>query len=223
MPNDSFDDWIDKALDADPLLVGEDDDDDEPRGPPLTDNVLDAGQLLLIRWQSPQAFSKTTLAMCRRCPSRDYFNRPRLKFLHDAYVLAKFAILIEAENVRLAAPSDQWPDGFVRLQDQIYNIEVTSTHGGRKLGQEYRNVMKPTLDPVENWIKRADSIPEYPDEAIGSKSKKNYASPCWLVVYLNISEYDIRQSETEQMIAATKARYSEGFVAISVLWKGKLY
>ena len=79
------------------------------------------------------------------------------------------------------------------------------------------------MDPIENWIERANSIPKYLDEAISGKIKKNYASPCWLVVYLNINEYGVRQNETEQVIAETKACYSEGFVEISILWKGKLY
>jgi hypothetical protein len=38
-----------------------------------------------------------------------------------------------------------------------------------------------------------------------------------------LSAKRIRQNETEQIIAETKARYSEGFVEISILWKGKLY
>jgi hypothetical protein len=223
-PNDAMDDdWIDKLLEADPLTIDIDDDDDEPVGPPPTDSELDAAQRLLIQWQSPDDFSKTSLDMCKRCRSADYFNRPRLKFLHDAYVLAKFARLREPDSVRLAAASDQWPDGFIKLQGKTHNVEVTSTHGGRRLGQEYRLVRGLTQDPVENWIERANSIPKYLNEAIGGKSQKNYASPCWLVVYLNISEYDIRQIETEQVIATTKARYAAGFVAISVLWKGKLY
>jgi len=221
--DDSLDDWIDKALEADPLTVDIDDDDDEPVGPPPTESELDAGQQLLVQWQSPQDFSSATLAMCKRCLSADYFNRPRLKFLHDAYVLAKFAKLVEAETVRLAPPADLWPDGFIKLEGKIHNAEVTSTHGGRKLGQEYRQVRGPTLDPVENWIERADSIPKYLDEAIRGKSQKNYASPCWLVIYLNISQYGIRQIETEQVIAAIEARYVATFVDISVLWKGKLY
>ncbi len=199
------------------------DDDDEPVGPPLTDSELDAGERLLAQWQSPPDFYTATKALCGRCQSSEYFNRPRLKFLHDAYVLAKFVKLSGAEAVRLAAPADQWPDGFVRLQGHVHNIEITSTHGGRKLGQEYRDVKGWRFDPVEDWIARADAIPKYLDEVINGKSKKNYASPCWLVVYLNISEYGIRQIETEQVIAATKARYAAGFVAISVLWKGKLY
>ena len=220
VPNDSLEDLIDQALEADPMSI---DDDDEPRGPPLTDDELDAGRQFLIEWRSPQDFSDKTQTMCGRCRSGDYFNQPRLKFLHDAYVLTKFVKLKQAESIRLAAPSERWPDGFVKLEGQTYNVEVTSTHGGRKLGQEYRKVSGPTMDSVENWIARADSIPKYLDEVISAKKKKNYASPCWLVVYLNISEYDIRQAETEQVIAATKARYAEGFVAISVLWKGKLY
>lgn len=222
-PNDATEDWLDKLLEADQLTSDIDDDDDEPVGPPPPERELDAAQQLLVQWQSPDDFSNTTLAMCKRCRSGDYFNRPRLKFLHDAYVLAEFARLKASDSVRLAAPSDQWPDGFVKLQGQIHNIEVTSTHGGRKLGQEYRHVVEPTLDPVENWIERANSIPKYLDEAISGKSQKNYSSPCWLVVYLNISEYNIRQIETEQVIAATKARYAAAFVDISVLWKGKLY
>jgi hypothetical protein len=222
-PNDEVDDWIDQLLEADPLTIDIDDEIDEPAGPPPTESELDAAQQLLVQWQSPDDFGDTTLAMCRRCLSADYFNRPRLKFLHDAFVLAKFARLQGADSVRLAELSDQWPDGFIRLQGESYNIEVTSTHGGRKLGQEYRQVRGPIPDPVENWIERADSIPKYLDEAISGKSQKNYASPCWLVIYLNISEYGIRQTETAEVIAAAKARYAAAFVEISVLWKGKLY
>jgi hypothetical protein len=53
--------------------------------------------------------------------------------------------------------------------------------------------------------------------------RNHRANLCWLVVYLNISEYGIRQLETEQVIAAAKARYAAAFVDVSVLWKGKLY
>lgn len=216
------DEWIDKVLAGDPLPIEEE---EETIGSPLSDSELDAGQRLLSEWQSPQNFSHLTSALCSRCKSAAYFNQPQLKYLHDAYVLAKFARLQNPESVRLAAASDQWPDGFIKFQGQIHNIEVTSTHGGRKLGDEYRNVTGSTLcmDPVENWVERANSIPKYLDEAIGNKAKRRYASPCWLVVYLNISEYGIRQEETEKTIAETKERYAAAFYAVYVLWKGKLY
>ncbi|NOJ48101.1 hypothetical protein [Bradyrhizobium archetypum] len=217
------DEWIDKVLAGDPFPIEEEE--DEPIGRLLSDSELDAGQRLVIEWQSPQNFSDITNALCSRCKSAAFFNQPKLKYLHDAYVLAKFARLQNAESVRLAAASDQWPDGFIKFHGQIHNIEVTSTHGGRKLGEEYRNVTGSTLsmDPVENWVERANSIPKYLDEAIGNKAKRRYASPCWLVVYLNISEYGIRQKETEKTIAETKERHTSAFSAISVLWKGKLY
>ncbi|SHK42477.1 hypothetical protein SAMN05444159_3229 [Bradyrhizobium lablabi] len=54
------------------------------------------------------------------------------------------------------------------------------------------------------------------------KREKGYP-PCWLVVYLNIGEYGISQKETERAIAEVKGRYAASFMAISVLWNGRLY
>jgi hypothetical protein len=161
--------------------------------------------------------------LCDRCSSEDWFNRPHLKFLHDAYVLAEFVGLVLVDRVRLAGAPERWPDGYVEIGGKIHYVEVTSTHGGRKLGDEYRGVKTVKMDPVENWVARAESIPHYLEEAISTKSKKNYGSPCWLIVYLNISEWGIRQAETERTIEAAKARFAGSFEAISVLWKEKLY
>jgi len=146
-----------------------------------------------------------------------------MKFLHDAYVLAEFADRMCVDKVRLQRRSEQWPDGFVEVSKKTYNVEVTSTHDGRKLGDEYRNVSAPTLDPVENWVARAESIPKYLDECFRKKINKRYEGHCWQVVYLNIDEYDIRQHETEKVISEVKARYANAFDALWVLWKGKIY
>jgi hypothetical protein len=222
MPGDPLDEMIDKMCQADPIEL-ELDEDDEPAGPPLAPDELVEARQVLARWQTPGAFKATAGAFSSRCRSKDWFNDPRLKFLHDAFVLARFALTEKAERVRLTEQSEQWPDGYVQRDGRIHNIEITSTHGGRKLGAEYREVTGPTMDPVENWVARADSVPKYLDDAIRSKSEKRYGSPCWLVVYLNISEYGIRQKETEGIIAQTKARYESSFEAISVLWKGRIY
>jgi hypothetical protein len=84
-------------------------------------------------------------------------------------------------------------------------------------------VKESMLDPVDNWVERAESIPRYLEEAIGAKSRKRYGSACWLVVYLSINEFGIRQRETEDAIQAIKARYAGSFERISVLWKRQVY
>jgi hypothetical protein len=219
---DPINDWIDKAVETDTVEL-DIDEFNEASGLPLSPEEIEAARVSLTRWQDPGAFKVEVDALCARCVSRDWFNRTQLKFLHDAFVLARFALHSRVNEVRLAEASAQWPDGFVRIAGKTHDVEVTSTHGGRRLGEEYRAISGPTLDPVENWAARADTIPNFLDEAISKKSNKTYSAPCWLVVYLNISEYGIRQKETEATIAQVKARYASAFEAISVLWKGRLY
>jgi hypothetical protein len=88
------------------------------------------------------------------------------------------------------------------------NVEVTSAHmPGRKMGEEYKFDTGAMLDPVEDWIERANAIPTALDDAIRRKIEKRYSSPAWLVVYLNLNEYGIRQQQTEAGIAQAKQRY----------------
>ena len=199
------------------------DDDDEPAGSRLTQEDIEDAKSRLACWQSSTTFNNDTKALCNRCLSSDYFLQPRLKFLHDAYVLAKFAKLRGVDQVRLAARTEKWPDGFVKIQNSTFNIEVTSTHGGRKLGDEYLHMKGWRFDPVEDWVARADSIPQYLEEAIATKVEKKYADPYWLTVYLNINEWGIRQKVIEQVIRDIKRQHIEHFIDITVIWKGKLY
>lgn len=221
------DEWIDDVCEADPLTDDLDLEDDEhvPEGLPPTQEEIDAGYVELVRWQSARAFQKIEKPLRLRNADHDFFLQPQLKFLHDAYVLAKFAAKIGADQVRLADRRDQWPDGFVRINKRTIKVEVTSTHGDRKLGEEYREPRGMRFDPVEDWHSRADSIPTYLDNAIRDKVRRYGArySDCWLVVYLNINEWGIRQREIEQVIDKTMIRYSDYFQEVSVLWKGNIY
>jgi hypothetical protein len=137
-------------------------------------------------------------------------------------VLGKFAKRQRAEAVRQVAASERWPDGLIRLEGRDHDIEITSTHGGRKLGKEYRQPKGLTYDPVENWIARAASIPKVLGQRCRSKSGKRL--PGLLAGGLpHIGEYGISQKETERAIAEVKGRYAASFTAISVLWNGRLY
>jgi hypothetical protein len=77
-------------------------------------------------------------------------------------------------------------------------------------------------DSVENWSERAKEIPAALEKAIKDKVEKHYGSKAWLVVYLNIDEYGIRQVETQQAIRDTKQRYIDSFDGLFVLWKDRL-
>jgi hypothetical protein len=222
MPRDQLDDWIDKALEADPLPM----EIDEPtieRGPPLTDAELIVARDGLSKWHTPSEFISVTEDLCSRYGSEAWFSRPQLKFLHDAYVLAEFVRLTKVESVRLAPKSEQWPDGYVKIDGKVHNIEATSHHGGRKLGDEYGKNADHVPKFIDGAQTRADLIPKSLDEAIGGKAKKNYSSKCWLVVYLNISGWGLDEREIKKAIFATKERYSQKFEAISVLWNAKSF
>ena len=200
------DEWIDKICEADPRL-NDLDLEDEPilTGAPLTREEIDDACAELTRWQSTDAFQNIEKPLRLRNTGPDFFLQPQLKFLHDAYVLAKFAAKIGAEQVRLADRRDLWPDGFVRMNKCAINVEVTSTHGGRKLGEEYREPSGWRFDPVQDWHARADSIPGYLNTAISDKVSKYGGgyTDCWLVIYLNIDEWGVRQREIEQVITET--------------------
>lgn len=218
------DEWIDEVSEADPLP--DDlylDDEPIPVEPPLAPDEIDSAHLELARWQSADAFQRIEKSLRLRNTSPDFFLQPQLKFLHDAYVIAKLGAKIGADQVRLADRRDQWPDGFVRSNKRAINVEVTSTHGNRKLGEEYRKPRGMRFDPVDDWHARADSIPGYLDIAIREKVSRygTRYTDCWLVVYLNIDEWGVRQREIEQVIVDTMMRYGEYFKEISVLWKGK--
>jgi hypothetical protein len=177
----------------------------------------------LVQWRSSVAFRKTVLDLCNRCRSSQFFNKPYCSFLRDAFVLAEFAHRKNADRVRLARPSDQWPDGHVTIGGKDENVEVTiALTPGRRMGDEYRFATKCELDPVHNWIERAAAIPGALDKAISQKIAKHYPIGTWLVVYLNINDYGIRQVETEAAIAAVKQRHAASFGSIFVLWKDKL-
>lgn len=220
------DEWVDEVCEAEPLPDDLDlDDEPIPVGPPLTPAEIDSARVQLARWQSVDAFQSIENSLRLRNTSPDFFLQPQLKFLHDAYVIAKLGAKSGADQVRLADRRDQWPDGFVRMNKCAINVEVTSTHGDRKLGEEYRKPRGMRFDPVDDWHARADSIPGYLDIAISEKVSRYGAryTDCWLVVYLNIDEWGVRQRAIEQVIVETMMRYSGYFKEISVLWKGKLY
>jgi hypothetical protein len=199
--------------------------DGTPAGPPLQDSELRAVHAALAVPCAPRDFHASVKTLHRRTTSKVLFNNPRQKFLLDAWTLAEFAIRLKlADQVWLSRPDDRWPDGFVRVGGAVKNVEVTiADMPNRRMGMEYRTDRGSEFDPVEDWIARADAIPEALETAIRRKIAKHYGSGFWLVVYVNLGEYGIRQQQTELIIAQVKQKYASAIEALFVLWKDKLY
>jgi hypothetical protein len=195
---DALDKWIDAACDDgwEPDAVSEFDDDNA--GPPLSIEDLQSAREDLAQWRAPDDFRRVVDLLHKRCRSHE-FKDPRRQFLLDTWTLAKFVRHKPVDQVRLAGRSEQWPDGYVCVGNVVENVEATiALMPGRKMWEEYQPGAKCELDPVENWQVRADAIPGALEKAITDKIAKRYGSRLWLVVYLNLNDYGIRQSETEQ-------------------------
>lgn len=229
MGDNDLDDCISDACDDDrfdPAAHGWlDEHDDTPAAPPLQDSELRPAHVSLTIPRSPRDFQATVRALHRRTTSKVLFNNPRQQFLLDAWTLAEFAIRFKsADQVWLSGPDDQWPDGYVRVDPTTMNVEATiADMPGRKIGKEYQTASGIEEDPVEDWIARADAVPDALEAAIQKKIAKRYGGGVWLVIYLNLSEYGIRQQQTELAIAQAKQKHANAFDALFVLWKDKVY
>jgi hypothetical protein len=198
----------------------------EAAGHLLQDGELKVLHEGLAEWHAPSDFQSAVNALHRRSTSKVIFNNPRQKFLLDAWTLAEFAVRHEAvDQVKLAGPDDRWPDGYVRTAGATKNVEVTiALLPGRKMGAEYKTGTGTIEhDPVENWVARGDAIPGALEAAITRKIAKRYSSRAWLVVYVSLGEYGIRQQQTERAIAQIKLQHAGSFEGLFVLWKDKVY
>lgn len=221
MNADEIEKWIVAACETDLTDLSEIDDSEVAPRLPLDE--LAKARANLSQWLSPDDFGSLVGRLCKACRAADFFNEPTISFLRDAWVLAEFARHKKVDRVRLSHPRDQWPDGFVESGGVSVNVEITSASiAGRKLGKEYRFPGKTELDPVDDWVQRANAIPAALDKAILDKAAKRYSSPVNLVVYLNIDEYGIRQEAIEAEIAAIKHRHASSFQGLHILWKDKL-
>jgi hypothetical protein len=128
MSDDDIDKWIDAACDDgwEPSKDGwgPSEFDDAERGPPLSATELKNASKDLAQWHSPIDFRRAVYKLHKRCRPKE-FKGPQRKFLLDAWTLAEFVRHKPVDQVRLAGPSEQWPDGYVRTAQTTENIEVT--------------------------------------------------------------------------------------------------
>ncbi len=185
--------------------------------------ALPAGRIALERWQTPASFIAKVEELAAPIKSDKLFNRAEVAFLLDSMVLAEFVKFRPSGQVRLVGQTAQWPDGQIGSPKTPVNIEITEVlEEGRRRGDEYREGKEAQKETSEDWRARALAIPGQLEKAIERKIAKGYAGKCKLVIYLNMSTYGILQKETEDAIAAVKAKYADKFDEICILWQEKL-
>ena len=178
-------------------------------------------------WQLPEDLSSRVDATMDRLGSVDLFNQPGLAFVRDAWIAAQFGRCRKANQIRLVG--DTWPDFELMIEERIEAFEaVEADDPRRRRGDEYENdTGGATSDRVEDWIARAEQAPVWLEAACTKKVDKRYDKHCGkranLVIYLNLSEYDIRQKEVESCFASSTSSAKDAFDTVWVLWKERAY
>ncbi len=157
-----------------------------------------------------------------RIGSTNLFNQSGLTFLTDALTAAEFGQLRQAEQVRLV--DDVWPDFELRIGGRVEQFEaVEADDPDRKRGDEYKNDTGEAQVEKRSLRQTADLIPIWLAIACQKKADKHYGSRANLVVYLNASDYGIRQKETEQAFPDATSAVKDCFNEVWVYWKRKAY
>jgi hypothetical protein len=161
--------------------------------------------------------------------STDFFVQSGVQFLRDAWLAGEFGRHRRSLKVRLVPEREQWPDFEADDGSTIERVECGEADvPGRRRGDEYRLCNAdghPNIrhDPYEDWIARAEQAPRALKAAVTRKIKKHYAGSVSLLIYLNIGEFGIRQSEIEAAMQTAMAPALRYFQRTWVLWKTQLY
>jgi hypothetical protein len=201
--------------------------------PKLSKLELAQHRAWLSEWRTPSEAAAYATAVNDVMGSADFFRQGGVEFLRDAWLAAEFGRHRQSTSVRLVAERDLWPD--FEAQDgggEIERVECGEADiPDRRRGDEYRVVAKRSKngkpnfehDPKEDWITRADHVPTALATVIANKVGKHYADRVSLLVYLNISEFDIRRAEIEAAMAPAAAPALPYFRRVWILWKAQLY
>jgi hypothetical protein len=174
-------------------------------------------------WLSALEFKRKVDALSAQVSSHSYFTRP-YKSLREAWVLAAFARLINADSVRLNTVQDSDADGYVKISGTCRNVQIIwGDRDDRKIDDEYKPDPGYKVLTCER-INDADDVAKALATAIEKKVKKRYASRPMLVVDLNLGVHgrEDEQLKLRSRIATLKGQYAQHFNDIYVLQSGEL-
>jgi hypothetical protein len=189
----------------------------EPEPDQLTQAYSELGA-----WSSPLDFQRKVDALNAQVKNCEYFSSGRFKSLREAWILAEFARLINADSVRLGLVENSLADGYVRISGDCREVQITEAdRPGRKRGDEYKagsDCKGRTCEPIND----AEDVAKALCRAIENKTK--YPSRPTLVVLQNLGVHGRPGQEVklQSMIVAMKGKYASHFADIYILHNGKL-
>jgi hypothetical protein len=141
--------------------------------------------------------------------------------VRDAWIASRVARALSSDMVRLV--SAERPDFEIQIDGKIEQFEATEADmKGRRRGDEPDDLeLRP--DPVENWRRRFEAIPEALDRVVAKKLKKDYLPEVNLAIYVNLGCYGAYIREGLPIIRDHTAPARTKFKRIFVLWEGCLY
>jgi hypothetical protein len=189
----------------------------------LARDEIDDLKKRLAEWQTPLEMNSLVQTAVGVLGSTNLFNQSGLAFLRDAWIAAQFGASRKAEKVRLV--SDEWPDFELSFSGRTEAFEaVEADDPDRRRGSEYRQgIGELEDDPEEDWIARAERAPVWLEAACRKKANKRYGGRANLIVYLNLDEYGVRQSQVEACFPSATQIVRDAFESVWVLWKKRAF
>lgn len=200
--------------------------------PQLTKAELTQHRTWLSEWRTPADMAAYVAAVNDAMGSPAFFRQGGVEFLRDAWLAAEFGRHRHTKCVRLVPERERWPDFEAQAGGAVERVECAEADvPGRRRGDEYRDAEERTVagvptiedDPIEDWIARADQVPTVLAAAVARKVAKRYAGDASLLLYLNIGEFRIRQTEIEAAMQPAVAPALPHFQHAWILWKARLY
>src|SRR5262245_38175036 len=184
-------------------------------------NTLVAWRGELCEWTPTDMFRARIDQIARAIPRKIFFGQGGLTFLREAWIASRVAVALPSDMVRLV--SSERPDFEIQIDGEIGQFEATEADiEGRRRGDEPD---EPHLqpDPVENWRRRFEAIPEALDRVVAKKLKKDYPPEVNLAIYVNLGCYGAYAKEGFPILRDHTAAASTKFKNVFVLWEGCLY
>jgi hypothetical protein len=201
----------------------------------LTSTDIERIRAAFREWLAPDAAERESQSVMDGLTGEELFNQPGIEFVREVWAGGRFGAIRGAASVRLI--SDERPDIELLFSDgstERYELVEADVHG-RKRGLEYREAER-AGGRVEHWPIEKWATPQQAADVLRAAAEKKaakaldlsirgkaYPAGTRLLIYLNISDFGIRQTEIESQFAGAVDPARQWFSSTWILWKLRAY